>query len=508
MKKIISPLSLSVILVILISCALIYFAVSKFSPPAKRAATITAPPTIEKSIEPSPAAPPPALQIAEVKEMPPLISPGVAEAAEEPVKQPEPVEEPEETPPPPQPVSTEAESIDLGDDSAATQETAFQKTPILKKIDISRIGAAPYYEEFQGLRLAKYFTVAQRVEIYEEPKPIDAYIMDAKKIRYLHAARPWNQASEFRSQIAPIFTRAYGTEITISDPEDREGQIRYTHDYREIYNNQFPIYFEEPTRNVNYKHEMWEQNEILLMHSKRIPGIDWNYTSNLGYRYSNMNAKNDGSTFAYHENRHTYIANLSVAPDERFEMFGQFEYFKSKRPDANYIYNPDHYFYAAELRMRSKDMKTSYIPRVSYSIDEYYPFYNRFKKYETQVRVGRDFTKKFNGTTTFRYVLSDRNEVDNTAPSYAAPNPINDMAAWVGTENRAQYNIYDRLWLQGGLDLSAGTNMSDFDNWGLLAGLEYYAPGMIRIDFGWRGNHYYNIEDYLSSVYFKFYLFM
>src|SRR3989338_5884940 len=221
-----------------------------------------------------------------------------------------------------------------------------------------------------------------------------------------------------------------------------------------------------------------------------------------------MNAKNDGSTFAYYENRHTYFTNFSLAPSERLEFFGQLEYFKSKRPDSNFIYSPNHYFYAVELRMKSKDLRTSYIPRFSYSIDRYYPFYNRFKKYETQIRIGHDFTKRFNGSTTFRYVLADRNEVDNTAPSYAGPNPVNDMGAWAGTENRVQYNIYDRLWLQGGIDFAAGTNMSDFDNWGLLAGLEYYAPGMIRINVGWRGNHYYNIDDYLSSVYFKFYLFM
>ena len=35
-----------------------------------------------------------------------------------------------------------------------------------------------------------------------------------------------------------------------------------------------------------------------------------------------------------------------------------------------------------------------------------------------------------------------------------------------------------------------------------------YAPGMIRVDFGWNGNYYYNLQDFMSSVYFKFYLFM
>jgi len=249
------------------------------------------------------------------------------------------------------------------------------------------------------------------------------------------------------------------------------------------------------------------------MHQKRISPIDWFSTINFGYRYSTMNGKNDGSTYSYYENRHTYFSYFSLAPSERLEFFGQFEYYKSKRPHTNFLpqtdrYCPDHYFYATEIRMKSKDLKTSCIPRISYSLDKFYPFYNRLHKTEMQFRIGHDFNNRLSATTTEKYVLSVRNEVDNVAPTYARPNPVNDMAAWVGTENRVQYNIYDRFWLQGGVDLSVGTNMCDFDNVGLLGALEYYAPGLMRIDVGWRGNHYYNIDDYLSTIYFKFYLFM
>jgi hypothetical protein len=397
------------------------------------------------------------------------------------------------------------------------KEVKLQPEPILKKIDINRIGSAPYYETFEGLRLAKYFTIAQRVEIYQEARPVDAYIMDAKKIRWLHWNQPWNNRADYRSQIKPIFTRAYGTEITMSDPKNKEGQIRYTHDYRDIYQNQFPVYQLNPqagridipyTRNTNYKHEQWDQNEILFMHSKKIPGIEWFETLNFGYRYSTMNAKNDKDSDAYYEIRHTYFTYFSLAPSERCEWFGQFEYFKSHRPKSSFAFNPDHYFYAAEIRMKSRDLKTSVIPRISYSLDCYLPTRNKFSKYEMQIRIGHDFTPKLNGTVTFRDVLDFRDEWDNTAPSYETKNTINDSAGWVGVESRLQYKFYDKLWFQGGLDLSCGTNMSDFDNTAFLTGLEYYAPGLIRVDVGYRGNYYYNIEDYLSSVYFKFYLFM
>lgn len=428
-------------------------------------------------------------------------------------------------------VDKQAEKIDFRADGSVVIEKNAPE-PVLKKIDLNRIGAAPSYETFEGQRLGpyfpmKYFTVAQRVEIYQEPKPIDAHILDAMAIRYLNsgtlrqAARGgywihWDKAVEFRSQLAPMFTRAYGTEITMSMPNNKEIMIRYTKDYRDIYNQQTPKYlqpydvvaappFPYINNNINYDHEQWDQNEILIMHSKFLPCIMWNYTLNVGYRYSTLNAKNDVN---YYSNRHTYISSLSLAPRDDLEFFGQFEYFKDKRPRCTFVYSPDHYFYAGEVRMKFDQGRTAFIPRVSYSIDRYMPFYNRFKKWEIQARLGRDFTPKFNATTNARYVLAMRQDVDNTAPSYAAPNPINQSAAWVGSENRVQYNIFHKFWLQGGVDYSAGLNMCDFDNISYLGGLEFYAPGLLRVDVGWRGNQYYNIDDFISSVYFKVYLFM
>jgi hypothetical protein len=127
-----------------------------------------------------------------------------------------------------------------------------------------------------------------------------------------------------------------------------------------------------------------------------------------------------------------------------------------------------------------------------------------------QFRIGHDFTPKLNGAMTFRNVYSFRDEYDNKAPFYTDgyTNPIHDMASWVGVENRLQYKFYDKLWFQTGLDYSAGINVCAYDNVGFMTGLEYYAPGLIRVDVGYRGNAYYNINDFLSSIYFKCYFFM
>lgn len=377
--------------------------------------------------------------------------------------------------------------------------------PVLKKMDVNRIGSSAYYETYEGLRLLKYFTVAQRVEIYEEPRPIDSYMLDAFAMRTLYKNTPWDIKSDYKTQITPIFTRAYGTEFTMSDPKNKEGQIRYTHDYREIYRNYFPKY-------PQIKKEMWDQNEVLLMHSKQIDPIGWNYTSNIGYRYSTMSDKEAPADIysSYYEIRHTYFASLSLAPTEKLEWFGQAEYYKSMHVKCSWDYRPDHFLGRTELRIKSNDMKTSFIPSFSYSKDLYYPFANSYEKYEIQYRVGRDFTKRFSASSTIRYVQGFRDEPDNKAPEYSEgyKNPFKDKAYAITLENRFSYNIYDRLYLQTGVDLSNGLNWSIFDNLGFLGGIEYYAPGMIRVDVGYRGNYYYNLKDWLSSIYFKFYLFM
>ena len=407
---------------------------------------------------------------------------------------------------------TESDKAAIGQDIefvSGIQEPVIVKPlvePVLKKMDVSKIGASPYYETYEGLRLLKYFTVAQRVEIYQEARPVDSYILDALAMRYQNWPHtPWNIKSDYRTQLRPIFTRAYGTEITFSDPKNKEGQIRYTHDYREIYNNYYPKW-------PQIKKEMWDQNEVLFMHSKQIEPMGWNYTSNLGYRYSTMSDKedpNDGFN-SYYENRHTYFGSLSLAPNEKLEWFGQAEYFKSKHVKCSWSNNPDHFLGRTELRIKSNDMKTIYVPSFSYSKDYYYPFADTYQKYEMQFRVGRDFTKRFSASSTVKYVMGlrdtpDHNDWDSGQPENRG---FKDKAYSIGMENRFSYNVYDRLYLQAGLDINNGLNWSIFDNFAMLGGIEYYAPGMIRVNVGWTGNYYYNLQDFMSSVYFKFYLFM
>jgi len=377
--------------------------------------------------------------------------------------------------------------------------------PILKKMDVDKIGASPYYETYEGLRLLKYFTIAQRVEIYQEARPIDSYILDAFAMRYANWPHvPWNIKSDYRTQLTPLFTRAYGTEITFSDPKNKEGQVRYTHDYREIYKNYYPKW-------PQIQKEMWDQNEILFIHSKQIEPVGWNYTSNVGYRYSTMSDKEDPAdgNNSYYNIRQTYFASLSLAPNERFEWFGQGEYYKSRYAKCSWAYSPDHFLGRMELRIRSKDMKTMYVPSFSFSKDYYYPFTSTYQKYEIQFRVGRDFTKRFSASSTIRYVMGLRDESDhNDWLPGPVSKPFKDKAYALTMENRFSYNVYDKLYLQAGADISNGLNWSIFDNVAMLAGLEYYAPGMIRVDVGWRGNYYYNLQDVMSSIYFKFYLFM
>jgi hypothetical protein len=398
----------------------------------------------------------------------------------------------------------------------------------LKRIDPNRIGTEISYETFSGVRIPEKIlkspsiAVGQRVEIYQEPKPIDAYMIMAKEMQ--HTFSNYNgwwlpkdmTDANYRSIVVPLFVRAYGTEFTISDPNasrsDTQGQIRYTLDYRDVYREYYPKF-------PDLKVSNWLQHNIEIISMDKIDPIGWMYTSNIGYRFSNIDYKSLEPRWNFHsapEWRSTYYINQALAPNERCELFAQGEYFKSNHFDSDWAYKPDHYLIAGELRLKSKDMKTSYTGRLSYSIDIYSPFSNTYEKYEIWARVGHDFNDRLNGYTMLKYLYGHTRSEDNpmflAPPGYTLgvplPFPFDVTAKAINWESRLQYRVYDKLWLQGGFDYSVGIDMSDFDNAGLLAGLEYYAPGMIRVDFGWRGNYFYNINDFLSTIYFKVYFFM
>jgi len=408
--------------------------------------------------------------------------------------------------------------------SVETPEEIYQ----LKKIDPNRIGAESSYTTFGGFRPIEYVMknpvlgVGQRVEIYQEPKPVDAYIIMFKEMQHTYSDFQgyWRPAKfepvAFRSIVQPLFIRAYGTEFTVSDPKESssniKGQIKYTIDYRDIYKNYYPKF-------PDIKIERWLQNDVMFITSAKIEPINWLYISNIGYRYSTMSVKEIDPRWDFSsgdEWRSTYYINQSLAPNPRLEVFMQGEYFKSEHDHSAWANEPDHYLAAGELRLKSKDLKTSYTGRFSYSIDIYSPFSNTYEKYEIWGRVGRDFNDRFNAYAMLKYAYGHTRSVDNAMwlvpPGWIGgaplPAPFDITALALTSENRAQYRVYDKLWIQGGFDLGAGINMSDFDNIGWLGGLEYYAPGIIRVDVGWRGNQYYNIDDFLTTVYFKCYFFM
>jgi len=296
-----------------------------------------------------------------------------------------------------------------------------QEIYVLKRIDPDRIGAQTYYETFGGVRVPEKILrspsigVGQRVEIYQEPKPVDAYIIMAKEMLHEEGLstnglqRRWYRGqnmtpAHYRSIILPLFVRAYGTEFTASDPNesksDEKGQVKYTIDYRDVYREYVPKF-------PDLKVSRWLQNDIVLIHAKKLEPLGWMYWSNLGYRFSNIEYKEIDDAFAFNsgdEMRSTYYYNMALAPDPGFELFGQFEYFKSRHVYCAWPNQPDHVLYAGEIRVKSPDLKTSYTFRMSYSNDTYLPSNNIYEKYEVWVRMGRDFNDRFSAYTMLKYV--------------------------------------------------------------------------------------------------------
>jgi len=250
------------------------------------------------------------------------------------------------------------EEIDVGQPVEKKIDLPAVETPEeiyqLKKIDPNRIGAESSYTTFGGFRPIDYVMkspalgVGQRVEIYQEPKPVDAYIIMFKEMQHTYNDFHgyWNanaqfEPAAFRSIVQPLFVRAYGTEFTLSDPKesssDIKGQIRYTIDYRDVYREYYPKF-------PDLKVSNWLQNDIMFITAAKIQPINWLYTSNVGYRYSNVDYKSVDPRWNFHsapEWRSTYYINQSLAPNPRFEVFLQGEYFKSNHFNCDWANKPE-----------------------------------------------------------------------------------------------------------------------------------------------------------------------
>jgi hypothetical protein len=314
--------------------------------------------------------------------------------------------------------------------------------------------------------------------------------LDAKAIDATLAGG-WDSSAQFRSQITPIFTRAYGIQPELSFRDDLP-DIRYTFDYREIL-HQFEKRWEPFGGTV--KDVVQKTHEILLKYTKDF-GPYGIVTLNPGYKRVLLTSGEDPNV---DEHRDEYFLNYSHRLTENLEMFGQVDYYEGKHVRSPFILKPEQWLGRVEARYNIPEHKFNMIYGYSHSLIEFKPEHNNFRKQELYADFGKDITDKLSGSVRQELILTKNKEPDSFIPFSTEANVWN-------SEGKISYTLFPNFDTRLGLEHSKGLGFDDFDNASILWENEYYRYGIVRLTAGLRYTNYYNLHEDLATLFFRLHI--
>jgi len=343
--------------------------------------------------------------------------------------------------------------------------------------EAKRAGFQKLYKEGIGFQPVPGFGVSTRTEIFDEPNPVDDYILESK-------IQNFSEISQFRRSLVPLFTRSWAVRM-VADKEPLP-RLSYEFDDRTVYH-------EFETR-YGFKDRHLETHAVNALYSfPRIPfaGI---LTVNPWYKRVLQDSEHDLGTY---ENRNEFIMNLSLQPNENLEYFFQFDGYDADKTRT--LGGSKLKLYKGQVRMRFPGLKLFVIPSFEYSDTDYDPSDDEFTKRDLFVDWGFDITKRLRASSKEQWIYTKL--VQPTAI------PSNPDAQTFTTANTLSYELVKDFDVSFGLDYSKGLGYSNFNTVGLRAEMEYFKPGILRAKFGYEWLTYYNIQDDLSLLYLRVFLF-
>jgi hypothetical protein len=341
-----------------------------------------------------------------------------------------------------------------------------------------RAGYQRFYKEGIGAQpLVPGLGFSARTEIYEEPKPVDGHITQAKQMGL-------NEIGEYKRAIVPIFTRSWAFRAVA----DYEPFPRFTYEFDKRH-----ILHEYETR-FNFKDRNLETHYFALLYS--FPEMPYLGTITLqpGYKRVFQESDDNDGTFADIDEA---ITAISIKPTDNVEYFFQWNG-KEEVHTKSAGYNLTH-VYTAQLRLGFPQWKLFAIPNYEYSVTDFSPGDDEYVKKDIFVDWGMDITD--------RWRMSSKEQVIISEVSQSLQGNTNATAEVFNTYNKLSYELIPNLDVSVGLDYSKARGLNAFDNYGLRTELEYLKPGILRASVGYKWVDYYIINDELNLLFFKLFLF-
>ena len=340
-----------------------------------------------------------------------------------------------------------------------------------------RAGFQRLYKEGVGWQPIHGFGVSGRTEIFEEPNPIDDYVLEAKILNF-------NERSQFRRSIVPLFTRSAASRFVL----DYEPLPRFTYEY-----DARTTLHQFQTRYAFKDIDLQTHAFNALYTFPRIPLLGL-LTVNPWYKRVLQSSHHDLGSY---EHRDELIANFSLQPTPNVEYFFQFDTYdadKTRGLGASKLK-----LYKGQVRLRFPKLKLFVIPSYEYSDTDFDPSDDEFTKRDIFVDWGMDLTDRLR--------LSSKEQIVSNELSQPGRIPSNPDAEVFNTFNTFSYELFKDFDVSFGFDHSRAAGMNSYDSVGLRAEVELFKPGILRSKLGYEWLSYYNISDELSLLYWKFFLF-
>ena len=189
--------------------------------------------------------------------------------------------------------------------------------------------------------------------------------------------------------------------------------------------------------------------------------------------------------------------NMSLQPTDNIEYFFQFDGYDADKTRT--LGGSKLKLYKGQVRLRVPSLKLFAIPSFEYSDTNFDPSDDEFVKKDLFVDWGFDITKRWRASSKEQLIFTELSQ-----PGKMPSNPDTQV---FNTFNKFSYELFKDFDVSFGVDYSKAAGMNSFDNIGLRAEVELFKPGLIRSRVGYEWHSYYNIDDDLSILYWRFFLF-
>ncbi len=356
----------------------------------------------------------------------------------------------------------------------------------------------PYYKDREGLKVHPWVGIRGEFMYDEQPVGIESLTQEAQE---------FNQRGDSQAKKYMSFNKKqyYRNEIVIH--------------IKETLPKFYYIYQKERVKRQYPAKKLWNTNDVYYDdYYRRYFKIEYTIPAikKIGYlktvfRYGNeisFRANDPAGYLPFN----SYLVELYTAPYSAFlnrtfgvklsYLYADGEYKRAAEQNwGERKYKENHYWAELDFYNQRKYLRVK--PHFEYEKERHYPSYNTWYTIKSGIKIEKELNGSLKYTTDWTYIKYKRDKDPYNNPSSPWPPNSLNTSCWTW-ENEVEYEIIRDLKLKIGLDYGNGLGFSAFDNLTGRIELQLRKPGLVDFRIGYRYIDYFNIDEGVDTVFFKF----